>query len=610
MNTFEKLKSAKQTKAEMLELAKDMKDWKIEDYNKALDDSMEQYEGRFNKNLLMISGINKVKLDPFELVTSIPLMDEARFLYYAFAHQGPEVIPFLCDHAFIWSYYAQSHAIVAINIAVELAIKFDAHREKVHRNLRIIKRSCADSDRINDLIKGEKLLMQKKYGDRKVELNLIYDPIPDLSEEEIESTRLDFPDGVKPLCEINKVNFKKLTYDDLVNYIQMTANIGAPSHQWALLSELKNRNHPKFKEVVYLVYLHCLLRNQHEEIDWTIKLIFGKAAAEHFQYPSDIVKNWNEFSRLEMNIRDEIDSAAQYDLPLSYLFEYSCPALSIIFSRAAMILPDIDDESMELLVNRIKQSRIQLDLEPDDDPIFKILKVKKKNNKKYFEIEETINDLKSELSDTIKDLNSKNKLLEPKNKKINTQEKRIAALEKEISDWKQKAKGDKDYQELEKKISDLAFENEKLRMKHKTDASIINELKLENNSKPSNGQVTPILPESTPENEPKACNIEAPQSKMSKDLIIPVISDAFMAALYKLDKKLRCKAWDAGHGLAASREDVIKATTQIKDIPGYSRIKFNGNYRILVKYDPGKELELVDIINRKDLETWIKNQKN
>jgi len=598
MNTFEKMKSTNRTETEMSALAKEMKDWKIEDYNKVLKYSMEQLDGSAIKNLLTIVGINKVRLDPSLLVNCIGFIDFDRVLYYAFAHQESDVIPNLIKHASYWSDFAQIHAVIAMNIAVEMAIKFNAYKKEVLRNLRSMKLRLVNSEYLDDINQAEKVLLKKKYDDPEIAWRLKRNPIADLAEEHRIFATHNYQTEVRSLCDLGQVQIEKITDIELLNYIVMTASLAVTHHTMDLLAELSRRQYQDFSGVLSVVYVQFLIQNEHEKVDYLFNKFSISDETDCFQLPLDIIKNWDHIGRLDKYFRENVDLQLQSGLPLTALFEYHCPALNLIFSRAALIIPDLDDIYQTMLVDRIKLSRIELGLNPDDDPIFNCIELIK-NSEKYSALEDTVKKLKLEID---------NQGL--KDKKLIAQEKAIDSLKTEISEWKQKAKGDEDYQKLNKENEDLNLANTKLRNRNKKLKSKNDELIAEMKQRPNNRQITRNLPEALPMNESKDYSLDAPISDTSKDLVIPVISAAFMDALGKLDKKLQCKAWDAGHGLAASREDVIKATTQIKDIPGFSRIKFNGNYRIIVKYDPGKELELVDIINRKDLDKWINNHKS
>jgi hypothetical protein len=64
-------------------------------------------------------------------------------------------------------------------------------------------------------------------------------------------------------------------------------------------------------------------------------------------------------------------------------------------------------------------------------------------------------------------------------------------------------------------------------------------------------------------------------------------------------------------GLAAGRfaahENTIwRQTKPIKRLPEHYRVRISLDYRMIVRWQPGKSLRILDVIPRQDLESWIK----
>ena len=57
----------------------------------------------------------------------------------------------------------------------------------------------------------------------------------------------------------------------------------------------------------------------------------------------------------------------------------------------------------------------------------------------------------------------------------------------------------------------------------------------------------------------------------------------------------------------AAHENVIwRQTKPIKRLPEHYRIRISLDYRMIVRWRPGKSLHILDVIPRQDLESWIK----
>ena len=91
--------------------------------------------------------------------------------------------------------------------------------------------------------------------------------------------------------------------------------------------------------------------------------------------------------------------------------------------------------------------------------------------------------------------------------------------------------------------------------------------------------------------------------------ILPECSDGFRKRLGSLAPALAAKAILAAGRFAAHDEAIWKHTKPLESLPDHYRIRLGLDYRLLVHCQPGKVLEIVDVIPRQDLEFWIRRQR-
>jgi hypothetical protein len=87
---------------------------------------------------------------------------------------------------------------------------------------------------------------------------------------------------------------------------------------------------------------------------------------------------------------------------------------------------------------------------------------------------------------------------------------------------------------------------------------------------------------------------------------LPDYTDAFRKTCESLPPPLAAKAILAAGRFAAHEPAIWQQTTPIKRLPEHYRIRLSADYRMIVRWRPGKSLRILDVISRQDLESWIK----
>ena len=91
-----------------------------------------------------------------------------------------------------------------------------------------------------------------------------------------------------------------------------------------------------------------------------------------------------------------------------------------------------------------------------------------------------------------------------------------------------------------------------------------------------------------------------------KRVLIPEYAPAFQRACETMDPPVVAKALKASAGFAAHDPLVWRQTKPVKRIPGFYRIRVEKDYRVMLRWEPDRKLEVLDLIPRPELETWIR----
>ena len=115
MNQYllDKISAASLNKTEMRELADGCKDLPEQDYTEMLQYLLSIYDGPGVTNLLTISAINKIKLDPETFVKSIMMCDDRPVVLSCSDYQTEDVVTYLLDYGYKWHGGASNKTVTA-----------------------------------------------------------------------------------------------------------------------------------------------------------------------------------------------------------------------------------------------------------------------------------------------------------------------------------------------------------------------------------------------------------------------------------------------------------------------------------------------------------------
>jgi hypothetical protein len=282
--------------------------------------------------------------------------------------------------------------------------------------------------------------------------------------------------------------------------------------------------------------------------------------------------------------------------------------MAIVFARAAIASNPDRDLDNDLLLDIIRDARLDLDLEPWNDPA-------------------------ESLFDWIEDQTRRKEKAEAENEEVKRLSSRLEAARAALTEKKQAL------HEMEQTVKELGRKPEKTREPSlKDDASgqgleatahqdreeTLQRLRVQvaglkaeiGEQQEQRGQLRKMLEEerkklaalstqhapveqADPDEE---AVIVAPSGKPT----LPEYTDAFRKTCESLPPALAAKAILAVGRFAAHENTIWRQTKPIKRLPEHYRIRISLDYRMIVHWQPGKSLRILDVIPRQDLESWIK----
>ncbi|MEN8132111.1 MAG: SEC-C metal-binding domain-containing protein [Pseudomonadota bacterium] len=333
------------------------------------------------------------------------------------------------------------------------------------------------------------------------------------------------------------------------------------------------------------------------------------------QFRFDLLENPERFDPLEHDCRKSVcgilDEEIEGDEPLIRL-AYDCasryPALAIVFARAAIVSNPERHFDNEVLLDLIRDARVDLDLEPGNDPAESLfdwienqteLKEKTKaENQEIMRLSGRLAAARDALTEKKQTLRDREQMLKEAGKK---QEK---ALEPSLKDTIRaqglESTGDPNREEalqrlrfqvasLKAEIGEQQEQRRQLRKQLKEERQKLSTL------------VTPSAQEEQASSEERTDIVEP-----SGRPILPEYTEVFRKTCATLPPNLVAKAILAAGRFAAQEQAIWRQTKAIQRLPEHYRIRISLDYRMIVRWQPGQSLHILDVIPRQDLESWIK----
>lgn len=342
----------------------------------------------------------------------------------------------------------------------------------------------------------------------------------------------------------------------------------------------------------------------------------------------ELLEDSGKFDNLESLCRNafvrESDAGEKHSRPhehwlleLSYAFADIMPALSLVFGRAAIVSEPDRHLDNEMLIEGIHKTRIALDLEPWGDPIEDYWDwvvgeadehdVEQGKDDKIRQLQKELAEARSKSATALGNLREKEQELARLEKKLDGSKKappQVSAEQNAVKDFSSTKAVDKTDGEREQEVVALRKKIEGLKQEigsqQESRRQLRRELQEANEKMSRQGRAQTKTLE--PDNDEEQSALPALPEKMR----LPVFTEAFYGSCQELPADLVKKAMQSAVGLAFRDDAVMKQTVSIERLPGHYRIKIGSHHRLIVRRTQAGSLEIMDVIQRKEFETWIR----
>jgi hypothetical protein len=292
---------------------------------------------------------------------------------------------------------------------------------------------------------------------------------------------------------------------------------------------------------------------------------------------------------------------------LSYNFEKLFPALSIIFSRAAIVDRPESYLDNELLLEVIRDGRMELDLDPWTDPIEDYLDWAYEKMDTDFELgekEKEIEQLKQKVSEAHrraaeKDRERREKELELDNLIKRTEKEKESRPDPILGSDQEPLK---EVAAQRDTVLHLKQRIERLKMEISAQQNEQKELRKQLLNRREKARSQSLV------SETESPRIEhSPEfEKSPKNIPIPEYTEAFRTSCETMPPAIVSKALRAVAGFAAQDEEIRRQSRRLERVPDVYRVRIGLQHRLLIRWEKGPKLEVLDLIKRQGLGTWIK----
>jgi hypothetical protein len=339
------------------------------------------------------------------------------------------------------------------------------------------------------------------------------------------------------------------------------------------------------------------------------------AEPELTQLRIDLLENGQYLQQFESLLRHDLTCTAT-DLPdsplldLSYGFEKTFPALSIVLARAYISGNPDRMLDIQILLKTVRRARAEIGIEAWEDPIEDYVEWSFARDLEEFREA----DRSEKLNKLIKDVETARDETRAKEKELRQKEVELRSLSEHLEKQSKRTSQlpaarskppiaptatEKDtIQRLRQRIDRLKGEisaQQQIRRDLREDLRMERKMSLRRKEAGHN------------ESEPVGGAMIADTEPAGRKILIPKYSSDFCQACETVPPPVAAKALKSVAEFAAADETVWRHTRPIKRIDQCYRIRIGKNYRVLIRWVPHKRIEALGLIPRKALETWIRN---
>jgi len=340
--------------------------------------------------------------------------------------------------------------------------------------------------------------------------------------------------------------------------------------------------------------------------------------AEAVKFRFDLIENREQYEALEARCRQALQEEADEDLfkwdyallALSYSFENIFPAMSIVFARAAVIGRQDAFFDNEMLMEVIRKCRVDLGHNPEEDPLEDIFDriLKKDDFDLQAEAKNTqIHELKEKVTETSRLAAQRHRALKEKELELDRLIKRLEGEEKSIVSRQNDVKSAEPLSIEERKTaSDLHRQIDNLKAEINLQQHERRQLRIElreaqKKLRLRESRKTPTVP-----TEEQSTGLEFETTP--KKIMIPEYSAAYRRSCEAAPSAVVAKSLQAAAGFAAHDKQIWRQTKGIETTPHIYRIRVGIHHRLMIRWEKENCLEVLDLIPRAQLETWIRQR--
>jgi hypothetical protein len=420
--------------------------------------------------------------------------------------------------------------------------------------------------------------------------------------------------------ELKKLQPAKLNEDQLYQAYSRAAHFGLRQFAYELLLELSGRPN---REDFAMEHMEDLLESALDagDIDVARKamdLIPPEKLhdAEIVKFQFDLLENRGHYAALETRSRqalmeEEDEDLINWDyglLALSYNFENILPALSIVFARAAVMGRRDAYFDNEMLVETVRSCRAELGHDPWEDPLEDFFDWAMKKSEFDFRNKaknRQIRELKEKAIEANRSAAKKHSELKEKELELSRLGKRLEGAEKAtaashnttgtatpLSPQERKTAADlhRHIDNLKAEINVQQHDRRQLRRQ------------LQEARKQLRVREVPKAPSARSDEQTDGLK---PETTLKK-ILIPEFTPPFRRSCESLPAPVVAKALRAAADFASHDKALWRRTKTIETLKRTFRTQIGRQYRLLIGWEPDIRLEILDLIHRSQLETWIK----
>jgi hypothetical protein len=328
----------------------------------------------------------------------------------------------------------------------------------------------------------------------------------------------------------------------------------------------------------------------------------------------DLLDKPDLLNRLESLCRrsmsgDEDESNNQI-LGISYALEDIYPALSIIFSRATIMEDSLNYLDHDMLLEVIHKSRIDLDLDPWNDPVEEFidwLYDKKESEQENSVRKEELDELREKVSEARK-LAAK-------------QQNEIRDREKELNDLKSKLRENEKVESspaIQKNESSTGFTSDNqqkvARLRNRIE-NLKQDISAGQEERRALQQKIKNMVEQAQKQTKKADEYENGDSFERdiefepgvKNVLFPEFSSGYKENCKNIPGNVVLSSLQAAGAFAGHDRAVWRQTKSLTGLQNIYSIRVGIHYRLMIRWEKDKILEVLDLIPREQLKTWVKS---